>query len=106
MDHGTRNPEILVSSPAGFALTSELARPPVMNAGGVNFMQNSDQIAGEQKVIANAIRLVRAFPLGHAGHWDRSGNHGRSCPLCLEQDKAIRELLEALQEAAVRHLTL
>jgi len=63
--------------------------------------QYLDQIAGEQKVLANVIQLVRNFPLGHTGHWDRKGNHGASCLLCQEQDKAIRELLAALQEAAL-----
>jgi hypothetical protein len=73
--------------------------------------QNSDQIAGEQKVIANvilanAIQLVREFPLGHAGHWDRKGNHGASCLLCQEQERAIMDLLWALQEVAAREKSL
>lgn len=45
---------------------------------------------------ANILALVRAFPLGHTAHWDEEGNAGQTCPLCIAQREAMRELEQTL----------
>ncbi|HUD73652.1 MAG TPA: hypothetical protein VMQ76_01165 [Terracidiphilus sp.] len=57
----------------------------------------NEQIRGERRILAKVTKLVRAFPIGH-NHWDKKMNYGRTCPLCIEQAHAIREILTALQE--------
>lgn len=60
-----------------------------------------EQIAGEQYILDKVKVWARSFPTGHMAHWDAQGNRGATCPLCIEQRKALEILRSILTEAAV-----
>lgn len=93
-----------LNSPFNHCLTAEAwrgKREALENyKKGIMIETYNAQVAGEQKILARVIELVRRFPLGHTAHWDAQGNHGRTCPLCRAQSAAKQELLRVLQEPA------